>query len=108
MSIFDVTLGERPAASGTFARAGPQANSVIAPSALSATLGNRPTACCPLEVDWAGILTEVQHVAESQLPPLCQPIPTTQSNAEALAAIDLALRQNSARVAVNGLFDIDG
>ena len=105
MSIFDTTLGERPLVGSHPKPAQSAPVSSTGPPAITAVIGERPSGVCPVVVDWSGLLHRIQPVAQANLPPAPLPAPATPSSAAILAAIDAALRQNKASVAVHGLFD---
>jgi hypothetical protein len=69
--------------------------------------GVRPGPLCPTIIDWAGLLEGTRAPDDATLPPITSALQSTQSVQDTLAAIDEALRQNSARVTRNGLFDLD-
>lgn len=118
MSIFDKTPGNRPvvdaaAVPGLQSTAAEQAPTISAakPTSLSASIemspGERPTPVCSPVIIWPDALEGQAEKSLSDLPPV-RPAPVLVRPAEqALAEIDAALRRNSARVTVNGLFDLD-
>lgn len=106
MSIFATTLGERPVPPHQVTSAVIEAITMSHTPAMTATLGGRPIGVCPAEVDWTGTLTGSPNEVGAWMPP-SPPLSAAPSSAEVLAAIDTALRQNSARVTIHGLFDID-
>jgi hypothetical protein len=110
MSIFDVTLGQRPAALPA-TTAAPSEKTTNAPAAtpLHAALapGERPTPLCPPVIVWLDALEGELEKTLADLPPTHFPTPRIRPAEQALADIDAALRRNSARVTVNGLFDLD-
>lgn len=123
MSIFDTKLGARPTSPDghhppTSARiAGEEghqskgAGMVGAPSGPLAQPGQpgaRPTPLCPTVIDWSGLLEGARAPDDTSPAPITPAPRSNQTVQETLAAIDEALRQNSARVTRNGLFDLDG
>jgi hypothetical protein len=106
MSIFDIRTGERPIIAQQDAVPVHQELSppVLTTPLVASGIGVRPVGECPGIVDWGGVVLSV--ATEVALP---EPVTVIQafSSEEVLAAIDAALRENSACVAVHGLFDLD-
>ncbi|HMO57423.1 MAG TPA: hypothetical protein PKC19_08715 [Roseiflexaceae bacterium] len=93
MGYFSTSLGDRPAA--------PAAEPIIAPDGLCQ--------CCtpPRPLVWRADALVCRMRPENHYHPANrQPIAPARA-AETLAAIDAALRSNSALVTVNGLFDLE-
>jgi hypothetical protein len=111
MSIFDTHLGARPAADrpSPAASAGAETGGPhpAGPLAQPALPGARPAPLCPILIDWGGLLDGARSPDDTTSTPI-GPAPKPQQTAEeTLAAIDAALRQNSARVTRHGLFDLE-
>jgi hypothetical protein len=123
MSIFDTKLGARPtspdsphAPAHTPTKSGAEHQSAGAgmggvsrsPLAQPGRPGARPTPLCPTVIDWSGLLEGARAPDDTSPAPITPAPQSNQTVQETLAAIDEALRQNSARVTRNGLFDLDG
>jgi hypothetical protein len=102
MSIFATTLGTRPiAAQGTEHTDRPGRHNAVVQPLIASVLGVRPQGECPGLIDWGGVVLHEANEPAIQVPPASnQQVLGTE---EMLAAIDEALRQNIAQVAVNGL-----
>jgi hypothetical protein len=102
MSIFATTLGARPVAAQQAHQTVQECNhNAIAQPLIASELGSRPQGECPHLIDWGGIVLHEASEPAIQVPP-ASTAPLLGSD-EMLAAIDAALRQNTAQVAVNGL-----
>jgi hypothetical protein len=102
MSIFATRLGARPTPAQ---QAQPTEQEglqhAVTQPLLAAPVGTRPQGACPNRIDWGGVvLHEASEPALHESPAHALPSLNTD---EMLAAIDAALRQNIAQVAVHGL-----
>ncbi len=114
MSIFDANLGQRPAsalaqkpAASDDVIAEPLSASKSLRAGIGLTLGERPVPLCPPVIVWPDALDGELEKTLAALPLVPPPISRVRPAEQALAEIDAALRRNSARVIVNGLFDLD-